>query len=72
MSAVTRYTLALRIADLESRQRSIKEDFQLEAYRMLMRGDCLHEWTGQGDHLQCVRCGEIYFSDTSHLQMVKK
>ena len=66
MTAVTREALAVRIADLESRQRSIKEDFQLEAYRMLMRGDCLHDWAGKGDHRQCMRCGEIEYRDVSH------
>ena len=47
MSTVTRESLAVRIEDLESRQSSIKEDFQLEAYRMLlklMNGECTHEW----------------------------
>ena len=66
MTAVTRESLALRIEDLESRQRSLKEDFQLEAYRMLMRGDCLHEWCGEGNHQHCVRCGEIECRDMSH------
>ncbi|AYC20100.1 hypothetical protein DZA65_03225 [Dickeya dianthicola] len=64
MTAVTRYTLAARIADLESRQRSLKEDFQLEAYRMLMRGECLHDWScigsdGENSYRQCSKCGDI-------------
>lgn len=66
MIAVTRYTLALRIADLESRQRSLKEDFQLQVYRMLMNGECLHEWEVKGDRRICMRCGEIEHRDMSH------
>lgn len=65
MIAVTRYTLALRIADLESRQRSLKEDFQLQAYRMLMHGECLHEWEVRSDRRICMRCGEIEYRDMS-------
>ena len=36
MTTVTKESLAARIAELEAGPRSIKEDFQLEAYRMLM------------------------------------
>lgn len=67
MSTVTRESLAVRIEDLESRQRSIKEDFQLEAYRMLLKllnSECTHEWLtctvrGEPVRRQCRKCGEI-------------
>lgn len=36
MPKVTIETLAQRIAELESRPRSLNEDFQLEAYRELL------------------------------------
>lgn len=36
MTTVTKESLAARIAELEAGPRSIKEDFQLEAYRMLL------------------------------------
>ena len=35
MAKVTIESLAQRIAELESRPRSLSEDYQLEAYRML-------------------------------------
>lgn len=35
MTQVTKESLSARIAELESGTRSIKEDYQLEAYRML-------------------------------------
>lgn len=37
MPKVTIESLAQRIAELESRPRSLNEDYQLEAYRMLHR-----------------------------------
>lgn len=37
MPKVTIESLAQRIAELESRPRSLNEDFQLEAYRELLR-----------------------------------
>lgn len=36
MTQVTRESLSARISELESGTRSIKEDYQLEAYRMLL------------------------------------
>lgn len=36
MANVTQESLAARIAELESGQRSLKEEFALEAYRMLL------------------------------------
>lgn len=36
MTKVTKESLSSRIAELESGTRSIKEDYQLEAYRMLL------------------------------------
>lgn len=36
MTQVTRESLSARISELESGARSIKEDYQLEAYRMLL------------------------------------
>jgi hypothetical protein len=36
MTTVTKESLAERIAELEAGPRSIKEDYQLEAYRMLL------------------------------------
>lgn len=36
MTQVTKESLSARIAELESGTRSIKEDYQLEAYRMLI------------------------------------
>ncbi|EOU9618888.1 hypothetical protein ACOJM8_000985 [Klebsiella aerogenes] len=37
MTQVTKESLSARIAELESGTRSIKEDYQLEAYRMLLK-----------------------------------
>ena len=37
MTHVTKESLSARIAELESGTRSIKEDYQLEAYRMLLK-----------------------------------
>lgn len=36
MTKVTKESLSARIAEMESGTRSIKEDYQLEAYRMLL------------------------------------
>lgn len=36
MTTVTKESLAARVAELEAGPRSIKEDYQLEAYRMLL------------------------------------
>lgn len=57
MVTVTQESLAARISELEAGPRSLKEDFALEAYRMLLpyvaeRGlaererkvSCSHEW----------------------------
>lgn len=44
MVTVTQESLAARIAELESGQRSLKEEFALEAYRMLLP----HVTTGCG------------------------
>lgn len=71
MIAVTRHALAVRIEDLESRQRSLKEDFQLEAYKMLLNGECLHDWGQAGDHRQCTRCGEIERCDMSQKELTE-
>ncbi|EMB5519931.1 hypothetical protein U7Q95_002474 [Escherichia coli] len=61
MVSVTQESLAARIAELEAGPRSLKEDFALEAYRMLLphvakceldererKASCVHdfwEWT---------------------------
>lgn len=46
MTQVTKESLAKRIAELESGPRSLKEDYQLEAYKMLLgyMSDCNHTW----------------------------
>ncbi|EMW6581564.1 hypothetical protein AAFF24_003574 [Enterobacter bugandensis] len=57
MVNVTQESLAARIAELESGPRSLKEDFALEAYRMLLphvaelelaererKESCIHDW----------------------------
>jgi len=57
MVTVTQESLAARITELESGPRSLKEDFALEAYRMLLphvaelelaererKESCIHDW----------------------------
>ncbi|MCG7781023.1 hypothetical protein E0D81_12605 [Lelliottia amnigena] len=50
MANVTHESLAARIAELESGQRSLKEEFALEAYRMLLaaiaRTEVIVNWDG--------------------------
>ncbi len=70
MTQVTKESLSARIAELESGTRSIKEDYQLEAYRMLlphvskseMRSSCFHDWWDEpsleGRTQICLKCGK--------------
>ncbi|MEB6655072.1 hypothetical protein MXL28_17425 [Klebsiella aerogenes] len=60
MTQVTKESLSARIAELESGTRSIKEDYQLEAYRMLLKSmadnsiadedDNFYSWFGREWH----------------------
>lgn len=70
MVTVTKESLAARIAELEAAPRSLKEDFALEAYRMLLphvaeqekKSSCVHDWwtwpVGKGREFVCLKCGE--------------
>lgn len=62
MVAVTKESLAKRIAELESGSRSLKEDFYLAAMRDLAGClECNHVWlqTLEYKTKQCVICDEI-------------
>lgn len=62
MVAVTKESLAKRIAELESGPRSLKEDFYLAAMRDLATFlECDHVWlqTLESKTKQCVICDEI-------------
>ncbi|EOJ5644265.1 TPA: hypothetical protein R4289_003222 [Enterobacter mori] len=73
MVNVTQESLAARIAELESGPRSLKEDFALQAYRMLLphvaerekKSACIHDWWietgGEGQSTICLKCGERKF-----------
>lgn len=73
MVTVTQESLAARIAELEAGPRSLKEDFALQAYRMLMphvaerekKSACNHDWWnepgGEGRSTICLKCGERKF-----------
>lgn len=70
MVTVTQQSLAARIAELEAGPRSLKEDFALQAYRMLLpyvaerekKSACVHDWwacpVGEGREFVCLKCGE--------------
>lgn len=67
MATVTQESLAARIAELEAGPRSLKEDFALEAYRMLLphvadserKASCVHDWWFEDDRTAiCLQCGE--------------
>lgn len=69
--AVTKESLAARIADLESGARSLKEDYTLAAYKMLLslleeEEECDHYWIVGRKHIPevgyvrtvtCNKCG---------------
>lgn len=62
MTQVTKESLAKRIAELESGPRSLKEDYQLEAFKMLLEHlECDHVWlqTLASKTKQCIICDEI-------------
>ena len=73
MVNVTQESLAARIAELEAGPRSLKEDFALQAYRMLLphvaecerKASCIHDWWiepgGEGRSTICLKCGERKF-----------
>ncbi|WP_449540979.1 hypothetical protein [Enterobacter ludwigii] len=73
MVNVTQESLAARIAELEAAPRSLKEDFALQAYRMLLpyvakrekKSACIHDWWiepgGEGQSTICLKCGERKF-----------
>ena len=73
MVNVTQESLAARIAELEAGPRSLKEDFALEAYRMLLphvaerekKSSCIHDWWiepgGEGRSTICLKCGDRKF-----------
>lgn len=70
MVNVNQESLIARIEELEARPRSMKEDFALEAYRMLLqhvaerekKSACVHDWwtwpVGEGREFVCLKCGE--------------
>lgn len=67
MVTVNQESLAARIAELEAVPRSLKEDFALEAYRMLLphvadrqrKESCVHDWWFEDDRTAiCLQCGE--------------
>ncbi|MBN6599102.1 hypothetical protein [Citrobacter sedlakii] len=68
MAKVSQETLTARIAELETCHRSLKEDFALEAYRMLLphvkrseaQSSCKHDWWFEDDRTAiCLKCGKI-------------
>lgn len=73
MVTVTQESLAARIAELEAGPRSLKEDFALEAYRMLLpfvtrietQSLCAHDWWiepgSEGRSTICLKCGKRGF-----------
>lgn len=73
MVKVTQESLAARIEELEAGPRSLKEDFALQAYRMLLpivaerekKSACIHDWWietgGEGLSTICLKCGERKF-----------
>jgi len=73
MPNVNQESLVARIAELEAGPRSLKEDFALEAYRMLLpyvserkkKSTCAHDWWiepgGEGRSTICLKCGERKF-----------
>ena len=67
MVNVTQESLIARIAELEAGPRSLKEDFALQAYRMLLphvaerekKSACIHDWWFEDDRTAiCLKCGE--------------
>ncbi|VFS43799.1 Uncharacterised protein [Enterobacter cancerogenus] len=72
MVDVTHESLAARIAELEAGPRSLKEDFALQAYLMLLpylvereiedserKASCSHDWwVVAGRTSICLKCGE--------------
>lgn len=70
MVNVNQESLAARIAELEAGPRSLKEDFALEAYRMLLphvaerekKSACIHDWwicpVGEWREEVCLKCGK--------------
>lgn len=63
MTQVTKESLAKRIAEIESGSRSLKGDFNLQAFKMLLgyMSDCEHEWYAPLEEMkqQCLKCGSI-------------
>lgn len=60
MVNVTQESLAARIAELESGPRSLKEDYQLRAFRTLLcyMRDCSHTYGRIYTTNCCAMCGE--------------
>lgn len=72
MVNLTQESLAARIAELEAGPRSLKEDFALQAYLMLLayvvereieererKASCIHDWWAVADCTSiCLKCGE--------------
>ncbi|MEG2376838.1 MAG: hypothetical protein RSC43_00620 [Clostridia bacterium] len=64
MTQVTKESLAKRIAELESGPRSLKEDYQLESFKMLLEymDNCEHTWVRKkyedSMYWACEKCGE--------------
>lgn len=67
MTQVTKETLAKRIAELESGPRSLRGDFNLQAFKMLigfLSEECEHkfvtiEYGHSHSTIQCTKCGKI-------------
>jgi len=64
MTAVTKESLAARITELEAGPRSIKEDFQLEAYRMLQPklDSCTWRYS-EAEYAWASSCGALWCFD---------
>ena len=60
MVTVTQESLAARIAELEAGPRSLKEDYQLRAFRTLLcyMRDCPHTYGRIYTTNCCAMCGE--------------
>lgn len=61
MTQVTKESLSARIAELESGTRSIKEDYQLEAYRMLLKVMEDENYFLHKNHQISMECQELDF-----------
>lgn len=71
MTKVNQESLMLKIRELESREVSLKEEYQLAAYRMLLphAPSCPHEWVvnqiafNNSTYRHCIVCKECREDD---------